>query len=62
MPAAVSVQRMREDVREGGAIKTSPIAARYSVAAGCMATESLRNGSIPMIVPALDGELTAYFG
>ena len=48
-------------VREGGAIKTSPIAARYSVAAGCMATESLRNGSIPMTVPALDDELAAHF-
>jgi predicted dehydrogenase len=49
-------------VREGGTIKTSPVAARYSVAAGCMATESLRNGSMPMDVPELDGDLIAYFG
>lgn len=48
-------------VREGGPIKTSPVAARYSVAAGCMATESLRNGSMPMVVPPLDGTLYNYF-
>ena len=48
-------------VREGGAIKTSPIAARYSVAAGCMATESLRNGSVRVTVPKLDDELLDYF-
>jgi predicted dehydrogenase len=48
-------------VREGGAIKTSPVAARYSVAAGCMATESLRNGSIPMAIPRLDEKLAAHF-
>jgi predicted dehydrogenase len=49
-------------VREGGPIKTSPVAARYSVAAGCMATESLRSGSMPMAVPVLDAELARYFG
>jgi len=48
-------------VREGGKILTSPVAARYSVAAGCMATHSLRNGGVPMDVPALDDELVAYF-
>jgi predicted dehydrogenase len=48
-------------VREGGPIVTSPVAARYSVAAGCMATESLRNGSMPMTVPALAPELRCYF-
>jgi predicted dehydrogenase len=48
-------------VREGGPIKTSPVAARYSVAAGCMATASLRNGSAPMAVPALDKKLRSYF-
>ncbi len=48
-------------VREGGAIKTSPVAARYSVAAGYMATESLRNGGIPMTVPPLRDDLRAYF-
>jgi predicted dehydrogenase len=48
-------------VREGGKIKTSPIAARYSVAAGYVATQSLRSGSIPLQVPPLDGDLLAYF-
>ena len=48
-------------VREGGEIKTSPVAARYSVAAGCMATESLRNGATPYDVPPLDAELRAHF-
>jgi len=48
-------------VREGGAINTSPVAARYSVAAGCKATESLRSGSAPMDVPELDQELRTYF-
>jgi predicted dehydrogenase len=48
-------------VRHGGAVLTSPVAARYAVAAGCVATESLRNGSTPMSVPPLDGELRDYF-
>ena len=48
-------------VREGGKISTSAIAARYSIAAGCMAAESLRNGSAPMKIPPVDAELTSYF-
>ncbi|HUT24545.1 MAG TPA: Gfo/Idh/MocA family oxidoreductase [Sumerlaeia bacterium] len=48
-------------LREGGKINTSPIAARYSVAAGVMATHSLRNGGVPMDVPRVDPELEAYF-
>ncbi|GAA3798710.1 Gfo/Idh/MocA family oxidoreductase [Sphaerisporangium flaviroseum] len=48
-------------VREGGATDTSPVAARDSVAAGLLATESLRNGSVPLDVPPLDPELVAYF-
>ena len=48
-------------VRSGGPINTSPIAARYSVATGCQATESLRNGGVPLDVPQLDSELEAYF-
>ncbi len=42
-------------------IKTSPIAARYSVAAGCLAAHSLRNGSIPMDVPPLPADLLRHF-
>lgn len=47
--------------REGGAVKTSPLAARYSVAAGCAATESLRNGGIPVEVPRVDDTVARYF-
>jgi predicted dehydrogenase len=48
-------------VREGGKVATSPIAARNSVAAGCMATESLRNGGEPRDIPPVDAELATYF-
>ncbi|MGW2161172.1 Gfo/Idh/MocA family protein [Nonomuraea sp. NPDC001699] len=48
-------------VREGGATDTSPVAARMSVAAGYMATMSLRDGGMPYDVPPLDPELAAYF-
>ncbi len=48
-------------VREGGEINTSPLAARYSVAAGCAATESLRHGGIPVEIPDVDAETAAYF-
>jgi predicted dehydrogenase len=48
-------------VRSGGPIATSPVAARYSVAAGCTATQSLRNGSVPLEVPELEAGLRAWF-
>jgi predicted dehydrogenase len=48
-------------VRDGGKTNTSPLAARYSVAAGCAATESLRNGGVPVQVPGVTPELLAYF-
>ncbi|NUR24949.1 MAG: Gfo/Idh/MocA family oxidoreductase [Catenulispora sp.] len=47
--------------RDGGATDTSPVAARMSVAAGYMATLSLRDGGRPLDVPPLDPELVAYF-
>ncbi|MEV0848574.1 Gfo/Idh/MocA family oxidoreductase [Streptomyces sp. NPDC049954] len=47
--------------REGGATDTSPVAARMSVAAGYLATRSLREGGTPQDVPPLDPELIAYF-
>jgi len=56
------VEEFLRYVREGGRTMTSPVAARYSVAAGCMATESLRNGSVPMVVPKLRPGLLEYFG
>lgn len=43
-------------------IMTSPIAARFSVAAGCQAAHSLRNGSIPMDIPPLPEGCKSYFG
>jgi len=48
-------------VRFGGEIWTSPVAARNSVAAGYMATLSLRDGGIPQEVPQLAGDIAAYF-
>lgn len=48
-------------VREGGRIQTSPIAARYSVAAGYSATQSLRNGAMPEDIPPLPEEIVEYF-
>ncbi len=55
------VQEFIDFVRNNSKIITSPIAARYSVAAGCKATESLRNGGSPMDVPQLSSELIEYF-
>ena len=46
---------------EGCQIKTSAVAARNSVAAGYLATQSLRNGSIPLDIPKLSAELMEYF-
>ena len=48
-------------VREGGKVTTSPVAARYSVAAGCLATESLRAGGMPQDVTELPPDWLAYF-
>jgi predicted dehydrogenase len=49
-------------VREGGSIKTSAIAARNSVAAGCAGAESLRQGGVPVVIPAPSSGLVDYFG
>ncbi|GAA1876662.1 Gfo/Idh/MocA family oxidoreductase [Paeniglutamicibacter psychrophenolicus] len=46
---------------EGGPTETSPVAARAAVAAGVLATESLRTDGSAKAVPALGGELLAYF-
>jgi predicted dehydrogenase len=50
-----------EHVRFGKKVTTSPVAGRYSVAAGCMAAHSLRHGGIPMDVPRLSPKIAAYF-
>lgn len=47
--------------REGGHTETSPLAARESVAAGCMATASLRHGGKAMKVPAPDAAVARWF-
>lgn len=49
-------------VREGGGIKTSAIAARNSVAAGCAGAESLRQGGVPVVIPDPAAGLVDYFG
>jgi predicted dehydrogenase len=48
-------------VRDGGKMTTSPIAARYSVAAGYLAAKSLRNGNKPQEVPDLSQDIHKYF-
>ncbi len=48
-------------VRQGGKTNTSPVAARNSVAAGVLATQSLRAGGRPFDVPPVPPELCAYF-
>ncbi|GIN02045.1 Gfo/Idh/MocA family protein [Planomonospora venezuelensis] len=47
--------------RHGGPTDTSPVAARMSVAAGYLATLSLREGGTPRTVPPLEPGLLDYF-
>jgi predicted dehydrogenase len=48
-------------VAHGTPTTLSPVAARESVAAGVLATVSLRTGSVPFDVPPLDPSITQYF-
>ncbi|MFD9941044.1 Gfo/Idh/MocA family protein [Nonomuraea sp. NPDC059023] len=48
-------------VREGGRTDTSPVDARTAVAAGDLATRSLRNGGAVLRIPELEESLRAYF-
>ena len=48
-------------VRDGGPTETSPVAAREAVAAGILATQSLRTDGSTFTIPELDPELIAYF-
>ncbi|XAS67877.1 Gfo/Idh/MocA family oxidoreductase [Micrococcaceae bacterium Sec5.7] len=50
-----------EFASHGGQTQTSPIAARQSVAAGVLATQSLRGDGSAREVPALPAELEEYF-
>ena len=55
------VEEFLRFVRSGGATLTTPVGARYAVAAGYAATESLRKGGLPVEVPPLDPALEGYF-
>ena len=55
------VNEFLEVVRGNAKPSTSPVAARYSVAAGCAATESLRNGGKPVEIARLPAAVEAYF-
>jgi predicted dehydrogenase len=48
-------------VRHGGITTTSPLGARYSVAAGCIATESLRANGRTLDVPTVAPDIADYF-
>ncbi len=48
-------------IREDGPITTSPVEARNSVAAGCAAAHSLRNGNVPVDIPPLPDDTVAHF-
>lgn len=48
-------------VRDGGQTDTSPLAARESIAAGCAATDSLRQGGIVQKVPAPNATVARWF-
>lgn len=55
------VDEFIDHVRTGSRTTTSPIAARNSVAAGCCAAQSLRNGNGPVDVPRVSDEVVDYF-
>ncbi|MGG7507424.1 Gfo/Idh/MocA family protein [Plantibacter sp. YIM 135249] len=48
-------------VADGKPTTLSPVAAREAVAAGALATRSLRSGSVPIDIPPLEPDLVAYF-
>lgn len=55
------IREFLDFVRDGAPTQTSPVAARDAVAAGCAATESLRQGGGALPVPALDASVQRYF-
>jgi len=57
----LTVQEFIAFVRNGCPTQTSPVGARYAVAAGVAATDSIRNGSTPRTVTKLDRDLDLYF-
>jgi predicted dehydrogenase len=57
----ITMSEFLAHVGAGAPTVLSPVAARESVAAGVLATTSLRSGSVPFDVPPLDPEITRYF-
>lgn len=55
------IKEFLEFAAKGGNTETSPVAARQAVAAGVLATESLRNDGGARSVPALNPVLVDYF-
>jgi predicted dehydrogenase len=55
------VEEFLRYLRQGGDTLTSPIAARQAVAAGHLASESMRDGGAPREVPPLDPQVAAHF-
>lgn len=50
-----------DHITTGAPTSLSVVAARHAVAAGALATQSLRAGSVPFDVPPLDPQITAHF-
>ena len=50
----ITVAEFLDHLRTGAPTRTSPVAARQSVAAGVLAAASLRNGNQPYDIPALE--------
>ncbi len=57
----LTVSEFLDHVVNGTPLKVSPIAARQAIAAGALATQSLRSGSIPLDVPPLHPKIESYF-
>jgi hypothetical protein len=57
----ITMTEFLRSVALGEPTDLSPIAARAAVAAGALATRSLRTGSVPIDVPPLPAETIAHF-
>jgi predicted dehydrogenase len=57
----LTVSEFLDHVATGHPVTISPVAARQAVAAGALATTSLREGSLPLDVPPLHPKIEAYF-
>lgn len=55
------VKEFIDHVRFDAPMSVSAIASRNSIATGCMAAESLRNGNTPRDIPPIADDLLAYF-